>query len=32
MPEVAIAAREDLVETRDRLAELLQWMGESLAA
>ena len=32
MPEVAIAAREDLVETRSRLAELLQWMGESLTA
>ena len=32
MPEVAIAAREDLVETRSRLADLLQWMGESLTA
>ncbi len=32
MPEAAIAAHEDLVETRARLAELLQWMGESLAA
>ena len=28
----ALAAREDLVETRSRLAELLQWMGESIAA
>ena len=32
MPEVAIAAREDLVETRERLADLVQWMGESIAA
>ena len=32
MPEVAIAAREDLVETRSRLADLLKWMGESLTA
>ena len=32
MPEVAIAAREDMVETRDRLADLVQWMGESIAA
>jgi hydrogenase-1 operon protein HyaF len=31
MPEVAVAAREDLVETRDRLADLVQWMGDSLA-
>ncbi len=31
MPEVAIAAREDLVETRERLADLVQWMGESIA-
>ena len=30
MPEVAIAAREDLVETRSRLADLVQWMGDSL--
>lgn len=30
MPEVAIAAREDLLETRDRLADLVQWMGESV--
>jgi hydrogenase-1 operon protein HyaF len=32
MPEAAVAAREDLVETRERLAELLQWMSESLPA
>jgi hydrogenase-1 operon protein HyaF len=32
MPEVAVAAREDLDETRDRLADLVQWMGDSLAA
>jgi hydrogenase-1 operon protein HyaF len=31
MPEVAIAAHEDLVETRDRLADLVVWMGDSLA-
>jgi len=31
MPEVAMAAREDLVETRDRLVDLVQWMGDSLA-
>jgi hydrogenase-1 operon protein HyaF len=31
MPEVAVAAREDLVETRDRLADLVQWMSDSLA-
>jgi hydrogenase-1 operon protein HyaF len=31
MPEVAVAAREDLVETRGRLADLLQWMGDSLS-
>jgi hydrogenase-1 operon protein HyaF len=30
MPEVAVAAREDLDETRDRLADLVQWMGDSL--
>ena len=28
MPEVAIAAQEDIVETRGRLAELIAWMGE----
>lgn len=32
MPEVAIAAREDMIETRDRLADLVQWMGESIVA
>jgi hydrogenase-1 operon protein HyaF len=32
MPEVAVAAREDLVESRGRLADLVQWMGESIAA
>ncbi len=32
MPEVAIAAREDLVETRDRLADLVQWMGDAVTA
>jgi hydrogenase-1 operon protein HyaF len=31
LPEVALAAREDLVETRDRLADLVHWMGDSLA-
>ena len=32
MPEVALAAREDLAETRNRLADLVQWMGDSLTA
>jgi hydrogenase-1 operon protein HyaF len=32
MPEVAIAAHEDLLETRDRLADLVLWMGESVAS
>jgi hydrogenase-1 operon protein HyaF len=32
MPEVALAAREDIVETRGRLADLVQWMGDSLVA
>ena len=32
MPEVAVAAREDLFETRGRLADLVQWMGDSIAA
>lgn len=32
MPEVALAAREDIVETRERLADLVQWMGDSLVA
>jgi hydrogenase-1 operon protein HyaF len=31
MPEVAIAAREDLLESHERLAELVQWMGNSIA-
>lgn len=31
IPEAALAAREDLVETRDRLAELVQWMADSVA-
>lgn len=30
MPEVALAAREDLLETRDRLADLVLWMGDSI--
>jgi hydrogenase-1 operon protein HyaF len=30
IPEAALAAREDLVETRERLADLAQWMGESV--
>lgn len=30
LPEVALAAREDLVETHGRLADLVQWMGDSL--
>jgi hydrogenase-1 operon protein HyaF len=28
MPEVAIASAEDLIDSRERLAELVQWMGE----
>jgi hydrogenase-1 operon protein HyaF len=32
IPEVAVAAREDLLETRDRLADLVQWMGDSIAS
>ncbi len=31
IPEAALAAREDLLESRQRLAELVQWMGESTA-
>ena len=31
MPEVAVAAREDLVESHERLAELVQWMSDSIA-
>jgi hydrogenase-1 operon protein HyaF len=30
VPEVALAAVEDLVDSRTRLAELVDWMGESL--
>lgn len=30
MPEVALAAREDLIETHDRLADLVQWMSDSV--
>jgi hydrogenase-1 operon protein HyaF len=30
MPEVALAAHEDLLETRDRLADLVVWMGDSI--
>jgi hydrogenase-1 operon protein HyaF len=29
MPEAAVAAREDLVESQQRLAELVQWMSDS---
>jgi hydrogenase-1 operon protein HyaF len=31
LPEVALAAREDLVESRGRLADLVQWMSDSIA-
>jgi hydrogenase-1 operon protein HyaF len=31
MPEVAVAAREDLLESQGRLAELVQWMSDSIA-
>lgn len=31
MPEVALAALEDLTETRERLADLVEWMGQSMA-
>jgi len=30
MPEVAVAAREDLLDSRARLADLVQWMGDSI--
>lgn len=30
MPEAAVAAAEDLIDSRERLAELVQWMSESL--
>jgi hydrogenase-1 operon protein HyaF len=32
VPEVALAAEEDLADSRERLAELLEWMAEDLAA
>jgi hydrogenase-1 operon protein HyaF len=32
MPEVALAAREDMLESAERLADLVQWMGDSIAA
>ncbi|MDO9073543.1 MAG: hydrogenase expression/formation protein [Rubrivivax sp.] len=31
MPAVALAAREDLLETHGRLADLVQWMGDSVS-
>jgi hydrogenase-1 operon protein HyaF len=31
-PEVALAAPEDLADSRERLAELIEWMGESCTA
>ena len=31
-PEVALAANEDLVDSRERLSELVAWMGESCTA
>ena len=32
VPEVALAAAEDLVDSRERLAELIDWMSESCPA
>ena len=32
VPEVALASTEDLADSRERLAELLQWLDESVAA
>jgi hydrogenase-1 operon protein HyaF len=32
VPEVALAAPEDIADSRERLAELLVWMGETVAA
>ena len=32
VPEVAMAAGEDLADSRERLIELLEWMAEDLAA
>jgi hydrogenase-1 operon protein HyaF len=31
VPEVALAAAEDLADSRDRIAELIDWMSESAA-
>ena len=31
VPEVALASGEDLIDTRNRLVELVEWMGESAA-
>jgi hydrogenase-1 operon protein HyaF len=31
MPEVAVASSEDLAESHGRLAELVQWMSDSIA-
>jgi hydrogenase-1 operon protein HyaF len=31
MPEAAVAAREDIVETRARLTDLVDWMSQSIA-
>ena len=31
VPEVALASAEDLADSRERLAELVQWMDESVA-
>ncbi len=31
LPEVAVAAREDLLDSHERLADLVQWMSETLA-
>jgi hydrogenase-1 operon protein HyaF len=32
LPEVAVAAAEDLADSRERFAELIEWMGESAEA
>jgi hypothetical protein len=32
VPEVAMAAAEDLLDSRDRLRELLAWMDDSASA
>jgi hypothetical protein len=32
VPEVAVAAAEDLADSRTRLGELVDWMSEDLAA